>query len=41
VQIYICPSVEMLTLGFALVLTFQLRDIYILACHNCHHTSFV
>ena len=31
----------MSTLGRALVLTFQLRDIYILACHTCHHASFV
>ena len=38
---YICPSVEMSSLGRGLVLTFQLQDIYILACHTCHHASFV
>ena len=30
---YICPEVEMSTRGLARVLTSQLRDIYILACH--------
>ena len=39
-NIYV-PQLKCQHSGFALVLTFRLRDIYILACHTCHHVSFV
>ena len=35
------PQLKCPHLGYALVLTFQLRGTYILPCHTRHHASFV